>query len=83
MLNAVTAGRTVEMLDILKHELSPLPLSLAEAEGEMHCTTKSELINIVMSGIEIPTEINKDEMMTCVMIDGHALIQFLGKISGV
>ena len=30
LLNAVTSGRTVEMGDILKHELSPIPLSLAQ-----------------------------------------------------
>ena len=67
---------------MLKHELSPLPLSLAEAEWEMHCTTKSELINILMSGIEILTEVNKDEMISCVMIEGYALIQSLGKPLG-
>ena len=69
------------MSDIMKHELSLLPLSLAEAGGEMHCTTttKSELVNILMNGIELPTEVNKDEIMTCVMIDGHVLIQSLGK----
>ena len=71
------------MSDILKHELSPLPLSLAEAGGKMHCTTKCELTNILISGIEIPTEVNKDEMMTCVIIDGHALTQSLENLWGV
>ena len=38
ILNAVTAGRTVEMGSILKHELSPDPLSLAKHGGDMNST---------------------------------------------
>jgi len=34
-LNAVTAGRTVEMVNILKHELSSTTLSLAKPGGVM------------------------------------------------
>jgi len=36
LLNAVTAGRSVEMESILKHELSPVPLSLAKPGGQMN-----------------------------------------------
>ena len=38
LLNVVTVGRTVEMGSILKHELSPVPLSLAKHGGDMNST---------------------------------------------
>ena len=56
LLNAVTAGRTVEMGTILKHELSPTPLSLAKHGGDMNSTQKSELINILFT---YPRQIQK------------------------
>ena len=79
LLNAVTAGRTVEMRSILKHELSPVPLSLAKHGGDMDSTQKSELINVMADGIPIPSAIPEANMETCVMIDRHGLIQALGK----
>ena len=82
LLNAVTAGRTVEMGSILKHELSPVPLSLAKHGGDMNSTQKSELINVLVDGIPIPSAISEANMKTCVMIDGHGLIQALGKPHG-
>ena len=41
LLNAVTAGRPVEMDSIMKHELSTLPLSIAKVGGNMHSTSKA------------------------------------------
>ena len=57
LLNAVTAGRTVEMGSILKHELSPVPLSLAKHGGDMNSTQTSVLINVLADGIPIPSAI--------------------------
>lgn len=82
LLNAATGGRPLEMMQILKHELSPVPLSLAKAGGEMNSTPKSELISILMAGLDTPPEIPNADMKTCVLIDGHALIQALGKPHG-
>ena len=82
LLNAVTAGRTVEMGSILKHELSPVPLSLAKHGGDMNSTQKSVLINVLADGIPIPSAIPEANMKTCVKIDGHGLIQALGKPHG-
>ena len=79
LLNAVTAGRTVEMGTILKHELSPVPLSLAKHGGDMNPTQESELINVLADGIPTPSPIPEANMKTCVMIDGHGMIQALGK----
>ena len=38
--NAVTAGREVDMLDVLKHELSHVPLSLAKTTSTCKMNTK-------------------------------------------
>jgi len=82
LLNAVTAGRPLEMATILKHELSPIPLSLAKVGGKMNSASKSELINILMAGLQVPPEVPEADKKTCVIIDGHALIQALGKPVG-
>ena len=67
------------MLDVLKHELSPAPMSLANVAGTMKSTPKLDLLNILTTGIIIPTEVPNSELKTCVIIDGHALIETLGK----
>ena len=54
LLNAVTVGPTVEMGTILKHELSPVPLSLAKHGGDMNSTQKSELISWRMAFLYPP-----------------------------
>ena len=41
----------------------------------MNSTQKSELINVLADGIPIPSAIPEANMKTCVMIDGHGLIQ--------
>ena len=38
LLSLASKGRTVEMGSILKHELSPVPLSLAKHGGDMNST---------------------------------------------
>ena len=57
LLNAVTSGRTIQMWDILKHELSHIPLSLAHPSGDMNTTTKAELIAVLTDGVDIPSEV--------------------------
>ena len=82
LLNAVTAGRPVKMDSIMKHELSTVPLSIAKVGGDMHSTSKAELIDILKGQINIPSELPETDMKTCVLIDGHALIKALGKPNG-
>ena len=48
----------------------------------MNSTQKSELINVLADGIHIPSAIPEANMKTCVLIDGHSLIQVLGKPHG-
>ena len=48
----------------------------------MNSTQKSVLINVLADGIPIPSAIPEANMKTCVKIDGHGLIQALGKPHG-
>ena len=48
LLNVVVAGRTVEMVNVLKHE-SPFPQSLAKPGGEMNTISKADLITILIA----------------------------------
>ena len=65
LLNAVTAGWPVEMDSIMKHELSSVPLSIAKVGGDMHSTSKAELIDILKGQINIPSELPETDMKTC------------------
>ena len=44
LFNAASSGRSVQTADILKHELSPVPLSPAKPDGQMNRTSKSDLL---------------------------------------
>ena len=81
LLTVSLAGRNIDMHDILKHELSNVPLPLANVNGTLNSTTNSDLVNILMDGETIPHTIPAPTMHqnTCVLIDGHALVQALGK----
>jgi len=46
---------------------------------EMNTTSKTNLICILMAGFHHPSDVSDADMKTCVLIDGHALIQSLGK----
>ena len=85
LFNASQAGRKVEISEIMKHELSPVPLSLAKLNGDMQACTKADLLNILTTEIGVSTSSLLPEpdpdIKTCVIIDGHALIQALGKPS--
>ena len=84
LFNAASSGRSVQTADILKHELSPVPLSLAKPDGQMNQTSKSDMLSLLTTALEIetPSDIPKSELQTCVLIDGHATIQALGKPHG-
>jgi len=84
LFNAASSGRTVQTADVLKHELSPVPLALAKTNGDMNPTAKSQILDLLTKdkGIETPQKIPESRKSTCVVIDGHALIQAKGKPHG-
>ena len=81
-LHVIIGGRTLEMVNVLKHELSPFPQSLANLGGEMNTTSKADLISIFMAELHTPSVISHAYINTCTLMDGHALIQSHGKHRG-
>ena len=77
LITAYEAGREVDMTDILKHELMPVPLSLAELNGALRTGNKSSLTEVLLSGIDVSDNINY--MDACIIIDGQAVVAAMGK----
>jgi len=71
----VVAGRTVEMVNVLKHELSPFPQSLAKLGGRLDQHLDDWISHSLWCSPGA-------DMKVCVLIDGQALIQSLGKPYG-
>ena len=78
LIVAYSAGRKVDLPSILKHELMPVPLSLSETNGTLRSGDKHLLAEELTSGVRCPAEVELVGRSTLI-IDGHALIQVLGK----
>ena len=66
---------------------SCVPLSLANADGTINSNLKSALFGILSTGVEIATAVSSPYVSNamvgaCVLINGHVLIQNLGKPAG-
>ena len=81
LLTASLAGRKVDLNEVLQHELSSIPLSLAKVNGDMNSTTKAELAKIITKNEKILPNVTEPgtTQRTCILVDGHAYIQSLGK----
>ena len=67
------------MSSVLKHELLPVPVSLAEMNGTLRTGNKSELANAVTEDIDCPETIQLHATSSFLIIDGQALAVALGK----
>jgi hypothetical protein len=77
---ASTSGRHVDLHSLLNYELSPVPLSLFDVEGNMRSCDKAVLSHILVGehGTAViygPQEQNE----TCCILDGMAIVQTIGK----
>ena len=81
LLTASLAGRKVDLNEVLQHELSSIPLSLAKVNGDINSTAKAELAKIITKNEKILPNVREPHttQRTCVLVDGHAYIQTLGK----
>ena len=61
------------MSSVLKHELLPVPVSLAEINGTLRTGNKSELANVVTEDIDCPETIKLHATSSFLIIDGQAL----------
>ena len=83
LFDAAQAGRAVNLHKVLEHVLSVVPLSLANTEQKMNSTQKSAMLPLLTKDLGVETVKGTPETTgkTCIIIDGHALIQSLGNPS--
>jgi len=77
LLIASDSGRNVNLENILKHELSPVPLALTKTDHKLLSTNKSDLIDILTEKTTVKTmdHLPYSDAPTCLLIDGPAVIQ--------
>ena len=51
LITAYGAGRSVDMQMVMQHELLPVPIVLAEMNGQLRTGAKSILADVLLSGI--------------------------------
>ena len=73
-------SRDINLRDLLKYELSPVPCALAHTDGSLRKNTKSCLLSVLEECVQalprLPT-INSDEPSTAYVLDGMAAVQML------
>lgn len=73
------SGRSVDLSNILKHELVTVPLSLTDMDGSLRTGNKAVLMNLMTKDIQESQELQVDRESTQLIIDGQAMIVSLGK----
>ena len=83
LLTAYEAGRSINLPEILKHELLPVPVALAEMNGNLRTGSKSILVQAITEGISCPSNLSTVNMQnSTLIIDGQALVIAIGKPTG-
>ena len=79
LIVAYEAGRKVDLGSILKHELLPVPLALAEMNDNIRSGNKVTLLNEVTAEVDIPEEIEITRSSSQIIIDGQAMVVSMGR----
>ena len=78
LLTSYEAGRLVGSPTVLKQELLPVPISLAEMNGTLRPGNKLEFANVVTGDTACPEMIQHHATSSFLIIDGPALVVALG-----
>lgn len=80
LITAYEARRDVNLEEILMHELMPVPVAIAETNGALRSGNKALLAEALIDEIICPETISiLDKGKSCLLIDGQALVQAIGK----
>jgi len=81
MIIAYEAGRKVDLNQILQHELLPVPIALAEMNGDLRTASKALLAEAITENIKFLTDLPADDLKdgATLMIDSMALLAAIGK----
>jgi hypothetical protein len=79
LLVAKDSGRDINLKGLLEHELSPIPLSLACTSQQLRSADKAPLGKILGQDATVSSLPSANNIATCTVIDGQALVQAMGK----
>jgi hypothetical protein len=60
IVTAFKAGREVNVSEILKHELMPVPIAIAETNGSLRSGNKSLLLDVLLKNVDTNGVIQKE-----------------------
>ncbi len=84
LLTAYEAGRSINLPEILKHELLPVPVALAEMNGNLRTGSTAILVQAITEGISCPSCLSSVDLQNATLIiDGQALVLTIGKPTGL
>lgn len=72
---AYKAGRDVDLGRILKHELLPVPIAIADTSGSLKSGNKAVILDDVLRDVEVGVRVDNDDDSSALIIDGQALVQ--------
>ena len=75
----ISGGRNVNVQNVMTHELMPVPISIAEADGSLRTGTKSTLATLLTNPFVCPQTIVVPLVSSSLLIDGVALVCSIGK----
>ena len=84
LITAYEAGRSVNLAEILCHELLPVPLALSEMNWNLRTGSKAILSQVLAADVQCPSAIEESSLGVDAMliIDGQALVVAIGKPHG-
>jgi hypothetical protein len=80
LLSAASSGRQINLKGVLCHELAPVHLALATVNDVLRPTEKAALCHVLCNDY-VKDHLPETEEPTCVIVDGIAVVQGLGKPS--
>ena len=75
LLVAQNSGRTLNLPELLQHELLPVPLALSDTALNLRSTQKAALAQILEERVVFENLPPANGMPTCTIIDGQAIVQ--------
>ena len=78
LFTAAASGRNIDVTNLLSHELSSVPLSLANSDQSL-ITTDEAVLSHLLYDEYVVKELPPANDNTCVIIDGMAHVQSIGK----
>ena len=81
LLVAKDAGREIDLKKLLCHELSPVPLAIADTAGHLQYTNNAAFGKLLVEDVNVDT-LPTAELKICTIVDGQALVQAMGKPTG-